>query len=150
MLFQKAAYSIVAVILCASPSWVSAQDSDSGYTKATTVRKKSNIVDRSTLLTGSGRWAMVPKTALLHLPQRYNDKVVTKPNGKLMSWSDFLRKHRSWIHTHEVTLNQARGLEVIDAKVIDAYKGMGKVVIATYNKNPTGMMAPALATPEKK
>lgn len=103
----------------------------------------------STLLASGKNWVMIPETALIYLPDRYSDKVVIKPSGTLISWNSFLEKNSGWIHTHEVTILQARGKEVIDQKIIQAYQGMGKVVIATYKKNPITVKTSSLIPPEK-
>ncbi len=92
---------------------------------------------------------MIPKTALIFTPERYKDKVVGKPQGSLLSWDKFFKQNSGWIHVHEVTLLQARGKEVIDPKVIAAYKSMGKIVVAAYKRNPITVKASALAPPEK-
>lgn len=146
MLFKSFSSSIIGLILTINLSYAEEpQTSDKPL-----VKKRPNLVERSTLLANEGHWVMIPKTALIFTPERYKDNVVTKAQGSLLTWSAFLKKNRGWIHTHEVNLLQAKGKELVDQKVIAAYKSMGKVVIATYKNNPITVKAAALLPPEKK
>lgn len=135
---------------CISLSTADAQVKADQGENGPVINKRAGLLERSTLLASGRHWAMIPKTALIYLPERYKSKVVSKPQGKLLKWSEFVKKNSGWIHTHEVKLSQARGLEIVDPKVVKAYKTMGKIVIATYQKNPITVKAAALVPPEEK
>lgn len=112
---------------------------------------KKSLIGSSTLLAYNGQWTLVPKGAVIHIPERQKNKVVTVPTGRLVEWKRFLRKNHGWIHIHAVTMTQAQGEEKINQDTIKAYKTMGKIVIATCAGGPISV-APDSLTPvaEKK
>lgn len=152
MYFHKIYFSFLTISLCLGgvSAQLPAAEEKASDAPVLPIKKRPSLMERSTLLTSGNSWVMIPKTAVIYLPDRYSNKVVTKPKGSLMGWNAFLRKNSGWIHTHEVTVQQARGIEVIDQKIIQAYQGMGKVVIATYQKNPITVKPSSLIIPEKK
>lgn len=152
MRFHKNHISFLAVVFCLGSLWAqtSTTAEKSSETTVPPIKKRPSLVEMSTLLASGGNWVMIPKTALIYVPDRYSDKVVAKPSGSLISWNEFLKRNAGWIHTHEVTVLQARGKEVIDQKIIQAYQSMGKVVIATHQKNPITVKASSLLPPEEK
>ena len=110
-------------------------------------KKRLGIVESSTMLAYRGHWTLVPISSVIHTPSTHKDKIVTKPKGDLLTWESFLTKNSGWIHTHEVTIDQARGEKAINQKVIDAYKSMGKLIVATYKKGPISVEKSALSPP---
>ncbi|MGJ8676835.1 MAG: hypothetical protein ACSHX0_04915 [Akkermansiaceae bacterium] len=133
---------------CLLSSLASAQATSNNETSTTTRKKKPGLVESSTLIASGGNWTLIPKSAAIYVPDRYKSKIVNKPTGILLNWTDFKKKNSGWIHTIEVTVNQARGKEVIDPKKIDAYKSMGKIIVATYKNGPISVQLSALLPPE--
>ncbi len=111
--------------------------------------KKRDLFAESTLFVNRGNWGMVPKGAVIYVPPHLKKKIVLKPKGKLLRWPQFLQKNGGWIHTHAVTMDQAKGKAKIDQKVIKAYKGLNKIVVATYHTLPITVKPKALLPPEK-
>lgn len=109
--------------------------------------RKRDLFAISTLFHHNGNWAMVPKGAVIHIPSRLSDKVVTKPRGKLLRWPVFLARYGGLFHTQEVSMLQAKGKEKINPKAIEAYKGTGKIVVATYHRQPITVHLDALKPP---
>ncbi|MGJ8661087.1 MAG: hypothetical protein ACSHXL_03550 [Bacteroidota bacterium] len=150
---SKVVYFILMGMSCLVSSTASAQAPaavEADKTSPISIKKRPGIIERSTLLASGGNWTMIPKTAAIYVPDRYKNKIVSKPTGTVLSWADFKKKNSGWIHTHEVNANQARGKEVIDQKIIKAYQSMGKIVVATYNKGPISVQEAALLPPEIK
>ncbi|MCP5538328.1 MAG: hypothetical protein H7A51_19105 [Akkermansiaceae bacterium] len=110
--------------------------------------RKRDLFAISTLFSYRGYWGMVPKNAVIYVPPHLKDKIVQKPKGKLLHWPLFLQKNGGWIHTHEVSMAQAKGKEKVDQKAIEAYKGLNKIVVATYHRQPITVKAEALLPPE--
>ncbi|MEJ6702375.1 MAG: hypothetical protein QNL01_15580 [Akkermansiaceae bacterium] len=106
--------------------------------------RKRDLFAISTLFVHNGNWAMVPRNAVIYVPPRLKGKVVQKPVGKLLRWPLFLQKYGGLFHTHEVSMEQAKGKKKILPKSIKAYKGTGKIVVATYHRQPITVKADAL------
>lgn len=111
--------------------------------------RKRDLFAISTLFVHNGNWAMVPRKSVIYIPTQLKNKVVTKPEGKLLRWPLFLQKYGGLFHTHEVSMQQAKGKEKINPKAIEAYKGTGKIVVATYHRQPITVHADALRPPVK-
>ncbi len=112
-----------------------------------TVKKKLSLVERSTLLASGAYCAMVPKGSVIYVPDRYKNKVVMKPQGKLKNWNAFLSANSGWIHLHQVRLKQAFGQEFLNEDKMKAYKSIGKIVIAVNGGNPISVAPKALVIP---
>ena len=111
--------------------------------------KKRDLFAISTLFVHNGNWAMVPRGAVIHVPPHLKSKIVQKPKGKLLRWPLFLQKYGGLFHTQEVSMEQAKGKNKIDPKVIEAYKGSSKIVVATYHRQPITVNLDALRPPEE-
>lgn len=109
---------------------------------------KGKSIRRSTFLGSGNNWARIPAGSLMHIPTRLKQKIISKPQGKIMRWGDFYKKNHGWIHLHSVSLQQARGLEAIKPDVIKAYQSMGKLVVAAYHGAPISVI-PIISTPEQ-
>lgn len=110
---------------------------------------KRDLFAMSTLFNHRGNWAMVPKRSVIYTPPRLKDKIVQKPQGKLLRWPLFLQKYGGLFHTHEVTMEQAKGKKAIDPKAIEAYRGTGKIVVATYRRQPITVHSDAFLPAEE-
>jgi hypothetical protein len=97
---------------------------------------KQSIIGDSTILHDGNNWTLIPKGAVLHQPEAMKARVNVKPVGKLLSWSDFLTRNRSWITTTEVTFDQAAGNEELDAGRTAFWAKQDKIVVATHQAGP--------------
>jgi len=109
--------------------------------------KKRSLIGSSTLIASGNHWTIVPKGAVIHLPDLLKSKVVSKPQGKLQHWPVFLRENSGWIHLHPVSLKHAHGQKFLGEKPMKAYKSMGKMVIATRGGNPISVAPKAFVPP---
>lgn len=109
--------------------------------------KKHSLIGSSALLGHSGYWTLVPRGSVIHIPTRHLGKVLAKPKGKLLSWKQFLRENYGWLHVHEISMSQAKGRKKINPKSIEAYKSIGKIVVATCSKGPISVAPDSLKPP---
>ncbi len=73
--------------------------------------KVGNLLDRSDFITFNGNTTLVPKNAIIRIPENYKSRINNhKAGSKILSWADFYRLNRGWISTIEVSLSQANGL----------------------------------------
>ncbi len=79
---------------------------------------------------------VVPKGAILHLPEAATASVVDGIQGELLDWLSFRTRHRAEIATLEVTLEQASGAKPIDQAKLEAARRQGRMLIAVLQGNP--------------
>jgi hypothetical protein len=105
-------------------------------------KKMGTLIDRSAILCSGGNWTIVPKEAVIHIPPAYQARVNGKRSGKLVPWQDFFAKNRGWIHTHSVSIAQARGDSPMVPEQVDTYKRLGRVVVAVCHNGPISVKPP--------
>jgi len=107
-----------------------------------------SLIGQSDVLNDGINWTLVPKGAVLHVPQPFATRVGSKPLGTLLSWIDFLKVNRSWLFTEEVQIDQAAGKRPIPPSRADAWNKLGKVVVAVHRGGPISVRPePAPAPP---
>ena len=107
-----------------------------GSLKPRRIKDVKSILSRSTVLSSGTHWTIVPKRAVVYVPPSYRARVDGKRTGKLIDWATFLQRNRGWVHSVEVTLDQARGKVAIQKETEEAYKRLGRVVVATCQRGP--------------
>lgn len=104
---------------------------------------KDSLIARSATLSSSRSWTIVPKGAVLHVPQRYQAQVNGKRAGKLVPWKTFFAQNRGWIHVHSVSMAEARGEKEMNPKQVEVYEGLGRVVVSVCHGGPISVIAPS-------
>lgn len=97
---------------------------------------KSGILDRSTVIVSGGNWTIVPKGALLYVPQRYQNCFDVEGTGTFLDFKEFFLKNRSWLVTHSVTLEQARGKSALSEQTIKGFVTSGRAVVSVFRGGP--------------
>ena len=106
-----------------------------------------SIIKQSTILHDGRNWTLVPKDAVVFLPQSQNARVNAKPLGTLLPWSEFLTKNHAWISTHEVSFEQAAGTEELPAEKAVHWAKQDKIVVAVHQRGPISVkVAPSNTT----
>lgn len=95
-----------------------------------------SIITESTILHDGKNWTLVPKDAVVFLPEAMKSRVNIRPVGTLLPWADFLKKNQSWITTNEVTFDQAAGNEQISAAHSVPWAKQNKIVVAVHHDGP--------------
>lgn len=96
-----------------------------------------SLVERSDILNHRGLATLLPKGALLHLPESLSARNGLGDGGSaVVNWPDFFRRNSQWIHPLKVRLGQALGDEPIDQALIARIAKTGKVVVAIYFDQP--------------
>ena len=119
-------------------------------------KARESLVARSTIVSGSSNWTIVPRGAVLVTPTRFKGRVDGKRAGKLVTWRDFYAKNGSWIRLLPVTLAQATGQDPLKAEYLESLKRSGLLVVAVCQGGPIsvnlpveGKEPPKLAKPVK-
>ena len=108
----------------------------------------SSLIARSAVLSSNHSWTIVPKGAVLHVPDRFKTQVNGKRNGKLVPWKTFFAQNRGWIHVHSVSMKEARGEKKMDPDKVKVYQGLGRVVVSVCHGGPISIVAPKKEDPE--
>lgn len=109
----------------------------------TEVYKPLSLEERTDTLTYNGLTTLVPKGAILVLPDSVKSRVGMEiPGNRLVQFQDFLRSNRGWVSTVEVTREQARGTEKLPESVTERLAKSSMMVVATFNGNPISVLPP--------
>ena len=105
--------------------------------KAAIVRPPAPSIIKDSLILHDGKnWTIVPKGAVIFLPEAMKNRVNVKPLGTLLSWVDFLTRNRAWIITNDVSFDQAAGSQPLPAERVAFWAKQEKVVIAVHQNGP--------------
>lgn len=129
-------------------------------TKAKPIEKpqaavKADIYQISDVLTDGTFHTVVPKGAILSVPESLGDRLVSSPVGKFQFWPDFYARNKNWIKIQEVEVDMAKGKIPLPEAVTKMMATEPKMVIAAYKGNLiTVLEAPpaeaAAGKPEEK
>ncbi|QJE94730.1 hypothetical protein [Luteolibacter luteus] len=95
-----------------------------------------DLEKNSEFLVFDGNYTIVPKGAILHVPERYKTQVVAKPQGNFILWQEFITRYRAVVSSFEVSLEEASGQAAIKPERLDAASKTGMIVVGTLNHNP--------------
>ncbi len=105
------------------------------------VNQVGNLLDNSELITFNGNTTLVPKNAIIRIPEKYKSRVNNyKQGSKILSWVDFYRLNRGWISTIEVSFSQAKGLVTVSGKEMDTLNESGNLVVAVLRNGPISVL----------
>lgn len=105
-------------------------------------KQKRSMLDGMTILGSAGQWTMVPSNAFLAKTAMLPQFVLEKPDGKYVQWAEFNQRNRGWLKSHEVTVETIKGEDPISEEQLEAFEKSRKVVVATYNNSPIGVLPP--------
>lgn len=95
-----------------------------------------SIIAQSEILHDGEHWTLVPKGAVLFVPQKKALYVGARPVGTLLQWRDFLAKNPAWISTHETSYAQASGDSPLPEETVEYWAKQDRVVVAVHQGGP--------------
>lgn len=101
-----------------------------------------NLLDQSDIICFGGYATLVPKRAILAVPERFERYLELKPGTKIIGWLDFYAKNRGWITTVEVNRKQAQGSSEIAEKTRERIRKSSSLVVATMMGGPISVFPP--------
>ena len=104
-----------------------------------------SLIAQSDILHDGRNWTIVPKGAVLHVPEALSPRVGAKPLGRLLTWDEFLTVNRGWVFTEEVTMDQAAGKRPVGASRIEFWEKNGKVIVAVHLGGPISVRPESLS-----
>ena len=100
-----------------------------------------SIINQSTILHDGTNWTLVPKGAVIFLPEAMKSRVDVKPAGTLLPWTEFLARNQAWITTNDISFDQAAGKKPLQAERVAFWAKQDKVVIAVHQGGPISVCA---------
>ncbi|MBX3741237.1 MAG: hypothetical protein KF712_09625 [Akkermansiaceae bacterium] len=99
----------------------------------------------SSYLKYDGTVTLVPKGAILFVPDRFKEAVVTGISGKFSLWHEFSTKYRGLVTPFEITVEQASGAKPIEEERLAVARRSGLILVAVFNGNPISVHSNASA-----
>jgi hypothetical protein len=101
---------------------------------------RKDLYASSLILSDGVNHTLLPKRAVVFLPEKYQRRVVDEPIGELILWPEFQKINATWVKTLEVTLPVAKGDEPIAEPVRKQFELGFHVIVSVYRKSPISLM----------
>lgn len=99
-----------------------------------------DLIKESTILSYRGNLTLVPKNAVLFIPDPLKARLEVDENAKVLNWQQFYQANRSWIRTIEVSREQAMGQAPMDEETVKAFQTGSSAVVATFKGGPISVL----------
>lgn len=104
------------------------------------LNRPESILSQSDFITFNGSATLVPKRAILHVPEELKSRLILPQGTPIQTWADFFAVNRGWITTIEVTRVQAEGNEPLAPEVLERISKSKSLVVATYRGGPISVL----------
>lgn len=109
------------------------------------VNSGSNLLDTSDLITFNGQTTLVPKNAIIKIPDKFAGRINNHQQGaKIADWLQFLTANRGWITAVEVTLAQAKGEVPVSPELMDPASKNANLLVAVIRGGPVSVLPPKI------
>ncbi|BCU75395.1 hypothetical protein [Luteolibacter sp. LG18] len=100
--------------------------------------KTLGLAETSTFIETAGMFTIVPKGAVIHIPEKLAAWIVPGPSvkAKFQTWQEFLTANRGSVASFEITFDQASGKIPIDSSKLDLARKSGRLVVAVCHGGP--------------
>lgn len=109
-----------------------------------------SLLERSDALAHGELATLLPKGALLFVPEALADRASLAEGAALVDWREFYRNNSHWILPWNMRLGQALGDEALDMGQFERLKRMGKIVVATCLDQPISVREGIVPNEEAK
>ncbi len=101
----------------------------------------------SEFISFNGTATLVPKHAIIHVPEKLRVNVSTGMNGKFMPWQEFATRYRAVVTTFDVTLDEASGKTPLKPERVEALRKLDRIAVAVLNGSPISFRGSMPAVP---
>lgn len=101
-----------------------------------------DIIASSDIICFRGMATLVPKKAILAIPDNYRDRLELKPGAQIRTWADFYAANRGWITTVEVERIEAEGNSPLKKDTAKTVESATNLVVATFRGGPISVLPP--------
>lgn len=110
-----------------------------------------NLLESSDLISFQGLTTLVPKRAIIKLPDAFKGRVNNpQPGNRVVGWLEFYSMNRGWITTVEITRAQAGGREDFAEGVSGQLDKSKNMVVAVLESGPISYLPYKGEAEEKK
>ena len=104
------------------------------------VNRPESLLGNSDIVCFGGMAVLVPKRAILQIPEKLADRLKFQPGAQFQSWADFYAANRGWITTVEVTPAQAEGSLELEKDARERLQKSSNLIVATYKGGPISVL----------
>ncbi|MCX6878857.1 MAG: hypothetical protein NTW21_34355 [Verrucomicrobia bacterium] len=108
-----------------------------------------DLLSQSDIICFGGIATLVPKRAILQIPESCTARLKIEPGARIVGWADFFAANRGWITTIEISRVQAEGKEPIAGDTQEMMAKCRNLVVATYQGGPISMLPLKVPPPDK-
>lgn len=108
----------------------------------------TDILAESDIISFRGMATLVPKRAILQVPQTYAGYLKMEPGARFVSWLEFYATNRGWITTVEVSREQAEGNVPMAEETQKFLSKNRNLVVATFKSGPISVLPLKEPAPE--
>ncbi len=100
-----------------------------------------NLIESSDLISYRGVTTLVPKRAIIQIPEKYKDRINNHtPGNRVVGWLDFYAMNRGWITTVEITRAQAGGGDRLSEGLTDQLSKSRNMIVTVLASGPISYM----------
>lgn len=113
----------------------------------TKVNQPEDLLSKSDIISYNGMTTLVPKRAIIQLPESMAQRVGRPDGSRIVSWAEFHAANRGWITTLEVSRAQAAGREPFSKETSETLSKATTMVVATFNGGTISVLPPKAPVP---
>ena len=100
-----------------------------------------NLIESSDLISFQGLTTLVPKRAIMQLPEKFKDRINNHtPGNRVVGWLEFHAMNRGWITTVEISRSQAGGREALAEDLSEQLTKSKNMVVTVLDSGPISSM----------
>lgn len=106
---------------------------------------RGDLYASSVLLSDGSEHTLLPKKAVIWVPESLQSHIVEKPVGKLVLWPDFLKKNKKWLMPHEITFEMAKGEVPLSEEQLKMVRQPSAIVVSVMQGHPISLLGPKIS-----
>ena len=140
------AMSLLILLLSILESGAESEESENTWSALATQAKpvgpnfEEQFRSRHFYLVSQGLSTRVPRGSILHLPEKHQELVAEKPQGRQVSWFEFLAANRSWVKRQDVIWRQVLGKVPLSKETLESFATEARLVVATFQGGPVTVL----------
>lgn len=112
-----------------------------GSAKPAPAARGWDLVRHSEFISFDGHSTLVPKHAIIHVPEIRRSCITRGLEGKFLPWAEFAARYRGLVHPFEVSLDEASGKTPIAPERFAAARKTDRILVAVLNGGPVSCHA---------
>ncbi|MCW1913945.1 hypothetical protein OJ996_10185 [Luteolibacter sp. GHJ8] len=113
-----------------------ANEKFSGFAEEKAIPKRWDLESNSEYIAFGEFVTLLPKGAIIHVPEKHKANVVKEMKGALLLWPEFVARYPGLVSRMDVSLEEASGQKPIAAERLKAARNTGLIIVGVLNQNP--------------